>query len=139
MSLDRRSILTLAIAGLSATALPAAAGNVAWSVSVGGPGFAVSAGQPAFGPAVGPGFRPWATPIARPFVPRVAVRPIGFRPVVVARPAWVSPPVFLAPQPVFFAPRPVFFAPRPVVAPRFVVAPRPFVPAASFRAGSWYH
>ncbi len=139
MNLVRRSVLTVAIAGLAAAALPAAASNVAWSVSVGGPGFAVSAGQPAYGPVYSPGFRPGFHPIARPFAPRVLVRPIGFRPVVVARPAWVSPPVFVAPQPVFFAPRPVFFAPRPVFTPRFVVVPRPFVPAATFRATSWYN
>ena len=30
---------------------PATASNVGWSISVGGPGFAVNAGQPAFGPA----------------------------------------------------------------------------------------
>jgi hypothetical protein len=107
-------VLALAVAAVGAAAFspyPAAANNVAWSVAVGGPGFNVSAGQPAFGPAFRPGFRP----IARPFVAPVAVRPFAFRPVVVARPAWVARPVFVAPPP-------VFFAPRPVLAPRFVVA-----------------
>lgn len=121
--------LALAVAGTAASAVnPAAANNVAWSVSVGGPGFAVSAGQPAFGPAFRPGFRP----VVRPFVAPVAVRPFGFRPIVVARPAWVARPVFVA------AP-PVFFAPRPVLAPRFVVAPRPFVGVTSLPAATWFN
>ena len=119
------AVLAIAVAGLATlTTLPAAANNVAWSVSVGGPGFAVNAGQPAFGPAFGPGFRPGF----RPFV----VRPFAFRPVVVARPAWVARPVFVAAPPVYFAPRPVF-------APRVVVAPRAFVGVTSFPTASWYN
>lgn len=126
----RSSILALAftVAGAAAVANPAAANNVAWSVSVGGPGFAVTAGQPAFGPAFRPGFRP----VVRPFVAPVVVRPFGFRPVVVARPVWVARPVFLTAPPVYFAPRPVFV-------PRFVVAPQPFVGAVSFPASTWYN
>lgn len=127
----RRNVFTLAVAvaGLAATAAPLATANsVAWNVSVGGPGFAVSAGQPAFGPSFGPGFHPGFRPVA----PRVWVRPIGFRPVVVARPTWVARPVFLPPPPVFFAPRPVF-------APRLVVAPRPFVAVRSFPSATWHN
>jgi hypothetical protein len=119
------AVLAIAVAGLAAIAtLPAAASNVAWSVSVGGPGFAVNAGQPAFGPAFGPGFRPGFRP--------VVVRPYGFRPVVVARPAWVARPVFVS------AP-PVYFAPRPIHAPRVVVVPRPYVGVTSFPSNRWYN
>jgi hypothetical protein len=112
--------LAIAVAGLAAVAAPAGANNVAWSVSVGGPGFAVNAGQPAFGPGFRPGFRP------------VVVRPYGFRPVVVARPAWVARPVFVS------AP-PVYFAPRPIHAPRVVVVPRPYVGVTSFPSNRWYN
>jgi len=97
-----------ALAGLAATALvacatiaaPAAAGNVAWGVTLGVPGFAVSAGQPAYGAWGGPYYRPVAPipyavapPVVYPFgVPFVAavVRPYRYphyRPNVY-RPAW---------------------------------------------------
>lgn len=119
----RRNVFALAfaVAGLAALAThPAAANNVAWSVSVGGPGFAVNAGQPAFGPAFRPGFRP----VVRPFVAPVVVRPFGFRPVVVARPGWIARPVLVA-------------APTVFLAPRFVVMPRPFVAVRSFPSSTW--
>ena len=64
---------------VAAAALVPAAGasNVAWSVSLGGPGFAVSAGQPGFagGPSTGSPWRPHWRP--------------AFRPVVVAPPVGV--------------------------------------------------
>jgi hypothetical protein len=54
-----------ALAGFAATILvaaatlatSAAAGNVAWGVTVGGPGFALSAAQPAYGGWGGPYYR----------------------------------------------------------------------------------
>ena len=122
-----------AVAGLAGVvAPPAVASNVAWSVSVGVPGFGVNAGQPAFGPSYGPGFRP------------VVVRSFGYRPVMVARPVFVSaPPVYFAPRPVFasrvvVAP-PVYFTPRPVYAPRVVVVPRSYVGVTSFPSPHWYY
>ena len=125
--------LAFAVAGTAAVAVhPAAANNVAWSVAVGGPGFAVSAGQPAFGPTFGPAFRPGFRPVVRPFIAPVVVRPFGFRPVVVARPVWVARPVFVA------AP-PVYFAPRPVLTPRFVLVPQPFAGVTSFSSSTWYN
>lgn len=129
-----RAALVIAVAlGGTALALPAAARDVAWSVSVGGPGFAINAGQPAFGPVWRPAFRPVARPFVRPVVIRpVGFRTVGFRPVVVAPRVWVAPPVFVAPRPVFFAPHPVF-------APRVVVAPRPFVVVNAFPNGRWTH
>ncbi len=132
MNALRRSALVAAIAlGGAALSLPASAGDVAWSVSVGGPGFAINAGQPAFGPAWRPAFRPVARRFVRPVVLRpVGFRPAGFRPVVVARPAWVAPRVVVAPRPVYFAPRPVFV-------PGVVVAPRPFVTVNAFPNGGW--
>ncbi len=103
MSSDKsRSIaLTIAIAGALGAGLvfaPAAsASNVAWGVSIGGPGFAISAGQPAYwggyrgyryGYGYGHGY---------------------YRPY---RPAVVYPaPVYVAPRPVYVVPRPVYVAP----------------------------
>ena len=134
MNTLRRSALAIAIAlGGAALALPATASNVGWSVSVGGSGFAVSAGQPGFGPAWRPAYRP----VARPFLRPVVLRPIGFRPVVMVRPAWVARADFVTPPPVYFAPQPVYLSPRPVFAPRVVVAPRPTFAANSFPDGRW--
>ena len=99
---------------------PAAAhaGNVAWSVAIGGPGFAVSAGQPGFVGA------PWA---GAPFRPhwRPAFRPVVVAPPVVVSP-WYAPIALPVPAPVF-VPRPVVVRPAPVlVAPRrVVVVPAP--------------
>jgi len=72
-----------AFAAIALTPVPAVAGNVAWSVSIGGPGFAISAGQPGFVGA------PWT---GRPA--HAHWRP-AFRPGVVARPVVVAP--WLAP------------------------------------------
>ena len=99
-----------AIAGLAAAAFvaaaavatPAVAGNVAWGVTVGGPGFAVSAGQPAYGgwsggyygpapyasvavapPVVYPYAAPYVGVVARPYYAR-------YRPYVYAR-GWHGP------------------------------------------------
>ena len=82
-----------ALAASMAYAPAASASNVAWNVTIGGPGFAVSAGQPGYwrggyGYRVGYGgwYRPWYRPAA---------------------------PIYVAPRPVYVVPRPVF-VPRPV-------------------------
>jgi len=114
-AISRRSTLVAAAAALLigsfALAHRASASNVAWGVTVGGPGFAVSAGQPGFrGGCFNCGWnRPW------------------FRPVIAA-PIFVPPPVY-APMatpfpvvtPIVVAPRRVF-VPAPVFRPRVVVA-----------------
>jgi hypothetical protein len=97
--MNRRTAIAIALSGaLFATAafVPAAqAGNVAWGVSIGGPGFAVSAGQPGYvggrayyrAPYV-PVARPYWRPYYRPYAPYV------YRPVVVApAPYYYAPPV----------------------------------------------
>lgn len=92
--------------------LPAHADRVAWNLTIGGPGFAVSAGQPwggwGSGAVVHPVVAPWA-PLVAPgpafmpappvFAPRVVpvARPVRWRharPVVVAAPVFVPTPVF---------------------------------------------
>jgi len=90
--------LTAALAVGGAYAPAASANNVAWSVSVGGPGFAVSAGQPYWGGYRGYGYgyrygyyRPWYRPVAP------VVYPYGY----------------VAPAPVYAVPRPVYY-PAPV-------------------------
>ncbi len=95
----------LAFAGAFAS-LPAHADRVAWNVTIGGPGFAVSAGQPwggwGAGHIVRPAVAPWGPFVApAPFVaPRVVpvVRPVRWRharPVVVAAPLFVPAPAYL--------------------------------------------
>ncbi len=98
----------LAFAGAFAS-MPAHADRVAWNVTIGGPGFAVSAGQPwgGFGPApvAHPVVRPWPRFVAPAPVVVAApvVRPVRWRharPVVVAAPVVVRAPVVLRPAPV---------------------------------------
>jgi hypothetical protein len=113
--------------------LAAAGGNVGWSVSVGGPGFAITAGQPAYGPGyAGPvyvgapyrsGFRPYLRPVV------YAPPAVYATPVVYA--SWVAPAV-APPAYRMYAPRPVVYA-RPVVVPvrrhlpvTYPVAPHPY-------------
>lgn len=92
---------TLLVGAATAFAPAASAGNVGWSVSVGVPGLAIAAGEPAyFGAPYRPHFRPW------------------YRPVVMA------PPVVYAP---YFAPAPVY-RPYRYVAPRAVVYGAPVAP-----------
>jgi hypothetical protein len=86
--------LAAALAGGAAYAPAAAANNVAWSVSVGGPGFAVSAGQPYWGGYRGYGYgygygyhRPWHRPVV----------PVAY------------PYGYVAPRPVYVVPRPVYY------------------------------
>ena len=96
-------VATLAaiLAGSVAFAPAASASNVAWSVSVGGPGFVVSAGQPGYwggyrGYGVGygyPYYRPWYRPAA-PVVYSAPVVPY----------AYVAPRVYVAPRRVYTRP-----------------------------------
>ncbi len=108
--MNRRILSTLAACGalLAAAAyIPVAqAGNVAWSVSVGGPGFAVSAGQPGFyrGYYRAPYLRPIARPYYRPWYGAALV----VRPVALVRPRVIYP--HYAPAPVVYAPRGIVYA-----------------------------
>ena len=123
MNHERRNALVVAVAitlgGATLAASSVHANNVAWGVSVGGPGFAVSAGYPGLRAP----WRPVFVPVVRPFAP-VVIRPVVFRPVIVARSGWAHR--------VAVQPGPGYFVPRPVSAPQFVVVPRPFVATASF-------
>lgn len=124
--MNRTRILTTAVGTMlvGATALcssvAAAGSNVAWSVSIGGPGFAVSAGQPVYGRAYyGGPYRPYYRPYYRPVVAAAPVYRPWYAPVAVAAPY----PVY-APAPVVYAP-PVVVARRPYV--RHVYPVRPYV------------
>ncbi len=91
---------TLLVGAAAAFAPAASANNVGWSVSVGVPGLAITAGEPTFyGAPYRPHYRPW------------------YRPVVVAPPAVYAP----VPAPIYrpyrhYAPRPVVYV-APVVSP----------------------
>ena len=114
--MKRRNLTLVALCGtLSAAFVPAAqAGNVAWGVSVGGPGFTVVAGQPGWN-----GGRAWFGPPVSPFAP------------VVYRP-WLRPLPFVAP--IAFAPAPVFV---PWIAPRRVIVVRQPVRFAAPAVVQW--
>lgn len=102
-------VATLLVGTATAFAPAASAGNVGWSVSVGVPGLAVTAGEPVY---YGAPYRPYYRPFARP--------------VVVAAPVVVAPPVVYAPYR-YLAPAPVVYRPYPRYAPRAVVyAPHPW-------------
>ncbi|MFO1324952.1 MAG: hypothetical protein U1F15_12935 [Burkholderiales bacterium] len=109
---------TLVVGGAALfSGVAAAGGNVGWSVSIGGPGFAVSAGEPAYGGpvAVAP-WRPVPSPYYRPaFHPRPVFYPPRFARVYVP-----APVRYYVPAPRYYAPAPV------VVAPRVVYAPQPW-------------
>jgi hypothetical protein len=85
----RRILLASALVGTLALGLavaPAASARDSWSVSIGVPGVAVTAGNPYWGPAYYPHYRPYYRPYYRAYVP---------------------PPVYY-PAPVYYAPyRPV--------------------------------
>ena len=86
------------LVGAAAAFAPAASanGNVGWSVSVGVPGLAITAGQPAY---FGAPYRPYYRPY--------------YRPVVVAPPVVYHPYAYYAPAPVpyrYLTPRPVVYA-----------------------------
>ena len=104
--MKRRTLTAIALCStlLAATAafVPTVqAGNIAWGISVGGPGFSVAAGQPGWS-----GGRAWFGPPLRPFAPFV------YRP-------WLRPVPIVAP--IAFAPAPVFV---PWVAPRRMIVVR---------------
>jgi len=96
---SRRAVLATAaatlLAGGIAIAPAASANNVAWNVSIGGPGFAVSAGQPAYGygfRGYGYGFahyRPWYRPVAQIVVAPPVIVPYRY---VAPRPLFTRPP-----------------------------------------------
>ncbi len=125
----RNSILALAgttLLGAAALSpsVASAGSNVAWSVSVGGPGFAVTAGEPGyFGAPYRPYYRPHFRPHPRPVV---IAPPVAYRP-------WYGPAVgpvsyrVYAPQPVVYGPAPVVVAPQP-----YVVAPRPYAVSGGY-------
>ena len=106
------AICSTLVAATAAFVPTAEAGNVAWGVSVGGPGFNVVAGQPGwsggrawFGPPLRPfapfAYRPWLRPVPR--VAPISIAPIAFAPVPVVLP-WVAPRrVIVVRQPVRFA------------------------------------
>jgi len=93
----RRILVASSLAGTVALGLAvaptASANNVAWSVSIGGPGYVVSAGQPAY----------WGP---RPYY--------GYRPAYVAPPVYYPAPVVYPASVVYSYPRPYYYAPRPV-------------------------
>jgi hypothetical protein len=95
-------ILTSAALGCAAfVALPAQADSVAWGVSIGGPGYAISAGSPRAGPGFAPS--PWIGP-------RFAPGPVVFAPSPWVGPRFAPPP-WAGPR---FAPAPVFYGPPSV-------------------------
>jgi hypothetical protein len=112
MSIHRR-LTTLACTAAVAcagafAALPAQAGNVGWSVSIGAPGFAIAAGEP-WG---GWGYRPYRygyAPYYRPWVSTYVPAPVVYVPPVhIYRPyAPVYRPYYPAPvhrPPVVYSP-----------------------------------
>ena len=117
--MNRRTVATVALCSTllaAATALvpSAQAGNVAWGVSVGGPGFRVSAGQPGYYGGrsyYGAPYRPLARPYYRPYYPAT------FRAAVVVPPVFYAPPLaalpYYAQAPAAYPPRRVMYAPQP--------------------------
>jgi hypothetical protein len=122
---------TLLAAG--AFAVPnAQAGNVAWGVSIGGPGFSVAAGQPGYYGGRGYYGAPYR-PVARPYYRPYYAAP--YRPVVVAPALAYAPPVvypYYAPAPVAYATSRIVIAPRPYAYGyrAFAGAPMPYAPGA---------
>jgi len=100
------------LAAASAFVPTAQAGNVSWGVSVGGPGFSVSAGQPGYYGGRGYYRAPYfhgVVPAARPYF-RASYRAAFVAPPPVAFPYVVPAPIAYAPRPVFLAPRPAYYA-----------------------------
>ena len=104
--MNRRIVTAIALCSTlyvaTAVCVPtASAGNVAWGVSVGGPGFQVSTGQPGvYGPRYIYGAPYWAS--TRPYF-RAYYRP--YRP-------WLYPAAVAVP-PVVYASAPIAYAPGP--------------------------
>ena len=117
--MNRHTVTTVALCSTlfvaAAVLVPTAqAGNVAWGVSVGGPGFQVTAGQPGYYGGrgfYGAPYRPVARPYFRTYYPAT------FRAAVVVPPVFYAPPpvayTYYAPAPFVIAPRRVIYAPRP--------------------------
>jgi hypothetical protein len=119
------SVGTLLVGAASVFAPMASAGNnVGWSVSIGAPGFAVTAGQPAWG-GYGQVGRPYYSAPYRPYY-RPNYRPVVVAPPVAYRP-WYAPVVAPAPYP-YYAPRAVVYAPPVVVSPRYAPVRYPVAP-----------
>ena len=95
-----RTLAAAALAGgLSLAPGEGHAGNVAWSVSVGGPGYAVTAagpgyrGYPPYWRGYGYYGRPYVRPYYRPYYPVVYAPPVVYpAPVVYPPPYYYGPP-----------------------------------------------
>ena len=110
----------------------AQAGNVAWGVSVGGPGFNVSAGQPGYFGVHGyrgAPYRPIARSHYRPYFPLAYRAAVVVPPV--AYPYYAPALVVYAPRPAHFAPRGVIHAQRPFTYPYAGYGPTPMQSAPS--------
>ena len=95
-----------ALIGATLLAAPvASAGNVGWSVSIGGPGYAVTAGEPFYGSPYRPYYRPY---YQRYYQPVVVEPPVYFAPPVVYRP-YYRPYRVYAPAPAYYRPAPVVY------------------------------
>jgi hypothetical protein len=131
--MSRRLVLAAALAVTTAAGIafaPAAtAGNVAWNVSLGGPGYAVTFGQPGWGPGyvgvgvAGCGYNCYGgyyaapAPVYRP--PVVYMPPVVYRaPVAYPAPVVYRTPVVVAPR--IHRHRP-HYAPAPVYGPPVAV------------------
>ena len=99
--------LCAAVIAAGAFVVPTAhAGNVAWGVSIGAPGFSVAVGQPGYYGGRGY-YRAPFVPVARPYW-RPYHRPYAYRPIVVVpQPAYVAPPVAYS----YYTPAP-YWSPR---------------------------
>ncbi len=97
----RKILLATALVGALgaglAVAPAASAGNVGWSVSIGGPGYAVSAGAPYWGPY----YRPYYPAYSPYYVPPVYAAPVVYAPY---RPYYYAPRVVVASRPVYHGP-----------------------------------
>jgi hypothetical protein len=102
MNRTKMLVAALGTAAVGAAAMfsPAASAgsNVAWSVSVGGPGFAVTAGPPRY---YGAPYRPYYRPHY--YRPAPVVRPY-YRPYYAPRPVYYAPPTVVYSQPYYPAP-----------------------------------
>lgn len=93
----RLAALAVVLAGSAALAPAAlAGGNVGWSVSIGGPGYAINVGQPAYWGGYGYGYgayRPWVRPVvpAPVYYPAPIVYPYVMPAPVVYPYAYVAP------------------------------------------------
>lgn len=101
----RRILFTAGLVGTLAAGLavaPAAsASNVGWSVSIGAPGFAISAGEPYYGRGY---YRPYSYYRPYPYY-RPHWRPAYVAPrVVYPAPVYYPAPAYVAPGPYYYGP-----------------------------------